>query len=58
MLHGAYNIQNWQEIEELKDLCTFVEREALVKTKLKNSRRKSLLDSGLLEHVRCPSKNL
>ena len=24
MLHGAYNIQNWQETEELKDLWTFV----------------------------------
>ena len=25
MLHGAYNIQNYHEIEEMKDLWTFVE---------------------------------
>ena len=26
MLHGVYNIQNWQETEELKELWKYVER--------------------------------
>jgi hypothetical protein len=25
MLHGAYNIQNWQEVEELKEVWSFVQ---------------------------------
>jgi len=35
MPHGTYNIQNWQETEELKDLWSFVEEDELVKTKFK-----------------------
>ena len=35
MLHGAYNIQNWQKTEELKDLWIFIEQDELVKTKFK-----------------------
>ena len=29
LLHGAYNIQNWQETEELKELWTYVQQEEI-----------------------------
>ena len=47
MIHGAYNIQNWQETEELNDLWSFVEQDELVKTKLKNWRNQLQLDGSL-----------
>ena len=35
MIHGAYNIQNWQEIDELNDICNYVQHDNVANQKFK-----------------------
>ena len=41
MLHGRYNIQNWHESEELKEMWKYVTEQESIELKFKNWRNLS-----------------
>ena len=52
LLHGVYNIQNWHEHDELKDIYLYTRKEeGLSETFIINLRNQYLLDGGLLAAV-------